>query len=103
MMNRVAAVFRPVIESSVLCGAIAGAPCMIVAVDDDFVVPVPTIMRASGFFRAGDNSSIAADARDDVAHQLAQAPSGWNAVAMKNGCEGSSTAITSPESSTALA
>jgi class 3 adenylate cyclase len=75
----IAEVVRRTLES---CGAIAGAPCMIVAVDDLFVVPVPTIMRASGFFRASDNSSIAADARDDVAHQLAQASSGWNAVAV---------------------
>lgn len=75
----IAEVVRRTLET---CGAIAGAPCMIVAVDDVFVVPVPTIMRASGFFRANDNSSIAADARDDVAHQLAQAPSGWNAIAV---------------------
>jgi hypothetical protein len=75
----IAEVVRRTLES---CGAIAGAPCMIVAVDDAFVVPVPTIMRASGLFRASDNYSIAADARDDVAHQLAQASSGWNAVAV---------------------
>jgi hypothetical protein len=75
----IAEVVRRTLET---CGAIAGAPCMIVAVDDDFVAPVPTIMRATGFFRASDNYSIAADARDDVAHQLAQAPAGWNAVAV---------------------
>jgi class 3 adenylate cyclase len=75
----IAEVVRRTLET---CGAIAGAPCMIVAVDDLFVVPVPTIMRASGFFRASDNSSIAADARDDVARQFAQASSGWNAIAV---------------------
>jgi class 3 adenylate cyclase len=75
----IAEVVRRTLES---CGAIAGAPCMIVAVDDVFVVPVPTIMKASDFFRVGDDSSIAADARDDVARQLAQASSGWNAVAV---------------------
>jgi class 3 adenylate cyclase len=75
----IAEVVRRTLES---CGAIAGAPCMVVAVDDLFVVPVPTIMKASGLFRASGNPSIAADARDDVAHQLAQAPSGWNAVAV---------------------
>jgi adenylate cyclase len=55
---------------------------MVVAVDDVFVVPVPTIMKATGFFKPVSNSSIAADARDDVAHQLADASSGWNAVAV---------------------
>ena len=55
---------------------------MVVAIDDVFVVPVPTIMKADGLFQAADNSSIAADARDDVAHQLADASSGWNAVAV---------------------
>ena len=41
----VAEVVRRALES---CGALAGVPCMIVAVDDDFVVPVPTIMKATG-------------------------------------------------------
>jgi class 3 adenylate cyclase len=64
------------------CGSLAGVPCMIVAVDDVFVVPVPTIMKATGFFRPTDNPSIAADARADVTHQFADASSGWNAVAV---------------------
>jgi hypothetical protein len=64
------------------CGALAGVPCMIVAVDDVFVVPVPASMRPTGFFSAANNGSIAAEARDDVARQLAEASSGWNAVAV---------------------
>ena len=64
------------------CGSLAGGPCMVVAVDDVFVVPVPTIMKPTGFFKAADNSSIAAGAREDVAHQLAEASSGWSAVAV---------------------
>jgi class 3 adenylate cyclase len=64
------------------CGAIAGVACMIVAVDDSFVVPVPSLMKATGLFRASGNSSIAADAREDVARKLAEASSGWNAVAV---------------------
>jgi class 3 adenylate cyclase len=64
------------------CGALAGVPCMIVAVDDTFVVPVPTIMKATGPFRPVDNPSIASDARDDVVRQLAEASTGWNAVAV---------------------
>jgi hypothetical protein len=64
------------------CGVIAGVPCMIVAVDDTFVVPVPTTLKVTGSFRAGGNSSIAADARDDVSRKLTDAASGWNAVSV---------------------
>ncbi len=64
------------------CGALAGVACLIVALDDTFVVPVPTTMKVTGFFRPAISSSIAADARDDVTHKLADATSGWNAVAV---------------------
>jgi len=64
------------------CGAIAGVPCMIVAVDDVFVVPVPITLKVTGFFQAAGSSSIAADARDDVSRKLMDASSGWNAVAV---------------------
>jgi adenylate cyclase len=64
------------------CGVVAGVPCMIVAADDAFVVQVPSIMRAVGFFHASSSPSIAADARDDTARKLADAGSGWNAVAV---------------------
>ena len=64
------------------CGAVAGVACMIVAVDEIFVVPVPTTLKATGFFRAASNSSIAMDARDDVARKLADASDGWSAVAV---------------------
>ena len=64
------------------CGAFTGAPCMIVAVDDSFVVPVPTLRRAIGFFHPDIDPSIAMNARDDVVRKLAEAPSGWNAVAI---------------------
>jgi adenylate cyclase len=60
------------------CGAVVGVPCMIVAADDDFVVPVPTTLRAIGFFRADRHPSIASGARDDVARKLADASSGWS-------------------------
>src|SRR6202022_1231967 len=55
------------------CGAVVGVPCMIVAADDAFVVPVPTTLKAIGFFRADRHPSIAADARDDAARKLADA------------------------------
>jgi hypothetical protein len=63
------------------CGAIAGAACMIVAVDDNFVVPIPSLFKVTGFFHAASNASIAADARDDVVRRLADGM-GWNAVAV---------------------
>jgi hypothetical protein len=65
-----------------MCGAVVGVACMIVAVDDVFVVPVPSTLKAIGFFRPASNPSIAADAREDVARKLADASSGWNAVAV---------------------
>jgi class 3 adenylate cyclase len=64
------------------CGAVAGVACMIVAVDDTFVVPVPSTLKAIGFFRADRSPLIAGDARDDVARKLADASSGWNAIAV---------------------
>ena len=64
------------------CGAVVGVACMVVAVDDVFVVPVPTLMKVTGMFRAANNASIAADQRDDVVRRLADAPTGWNAVAI---------------------
>ncbi|MBR0833161.1 adenylate/guanylate cyclase domain-containing protein [Bradyrhizobium manausense] len=63
------------------CGAFAGSACMIVAVDDVFVVPIPTLLRPNGFFHAATNSSIVADARDEVVRKLGDG-TGWNAVAV---------------------
>ena len=70
---------RRVIES---CGALAGAPCMIVAVDDNFIVPVPSTLKAIGIFKVAGNGVISPEARDNVARQLAEATNGWNAVAV---------------------
>lgn len=64
------------------CGAFTGIACMIVAVDDVFVVPLPATLKVIGFFHADRNASIVADARDDLARKLANASNGWNAVAV---------------------
>lgn len=64
------------------CGAVAGSPCMIVAVDDVFVVSVPTTLKTIGFFKPTDSSTISPSERDEVARKLADASSGWNAVAV---------------------
>jgi class 3 adenylate cyclase len=68
------------------CGSRAGVACMIVAIDDVFVVPIPTTRKPIGFFRASGNAEIAPDAREDVARRLGNAANGWNAVAV--GAEG---------------
>jgi class 3 adenylate cyclase len=67
------------------CGASAGVPCMIVAVDDDFVVPVPTTMQAVGFFRPASSSVIAPALRDELARRIGNAGGGWSAVALGAG------------------
>ena len=54
---------------------------MIIAVDDNFVVPVPKTMKATGFFRPATNSFVAANERDFLARRYASATKGWNAVA----------------------
>jgi class 3 adenylate cyclase len=64
------------------CGGIAGVPCMLVALNDNFVVPIPTSLKVTGFFKAAGNTMISASARDDVARRLADAQGGWNAVAV---------------------
>ncbi|WP_244068709.1 adenylate/guanylate cyclase domain-containing protein [Bradyrhizobium sp. Ce-3] len=64
------------------CGAVAGVPCTIVAVDDVFVVPIPATLRVAGFFKAADSSVIAPGERGDVVRKLADATAGWNAVAV---------------------
>lgn len=64
------------------CGAIAGVPCMIVALNENFVVPIPTTLRVTGFFKVAGNGVISPEARDDVARRMADATSGWNAIAV---------------------
>jgi adenylate cyclase len=62
-----------------------GVPCMIVAVDDRFVVPIPITMRVTGFFQANTNALILPELRSDVARRLGNATTGWNAVAVGAG------------------
>jgi len=67
------------------CGSRAGVACMIVAVDDVFVVPIPATMKVVESFRPASNVSIAAEEREEVARRLGNAPGGWNAVAVGAG------------------
>jgi TIR domain-containing protein len=59
-----------------------GAPCMIVAVDDRFVVAIPTTMKGTGFFQANTNALIVPELRSDVARRLGNVITGWSAVAV---------------------
>jgi hypothetical protein len=67
------------------CGSNAGVACMIVAVDDTFVVPIPATTKIVGFFRAGIHPAIAPEARSAIAKRFEGATSGWNAVAVGEG------------------
>jgi TIR domain len=64
------------------CGSSSSIPCLVVAVDNVFVVPVPETMKAVSLFHPASEPSIASDARNVVAGRLANAINGWNAVAV---------------------
>jgi hypothetical protein len=66
------------------CGR-RGFPCMIVAVDDRFVVAIPTTMKVTGFFQATTNAAILPELRSDVARRLRNVTNGWSAVAVGAG------------------
>jgi hypothetical protein len=65
-----------------ICGSFAGIPCLIIAVDDVFVIPVPTTMKPVGVFRPATHFAITPEKREDIALRLRSAKSGWNAVAV---------------------
>jgi hypothetical protein len=67
------------------CGYEAGVPCMVVAVDDSFVVPIPVTAKVVGFFRPTALTVLPSSLRDDIARRLGNATSGWNAVAVGAG------------------
>ena len=64
-----------------VCGNNAGTPCLIVAVDDNFVVQIPKTMKPVAFFRPATSSFVAANERDFLALRYAGATKGWSAVA----------------------
>jgi hypothetical protein len=64
------------------CGYNAGAACMIVALDDKFVVPIPRSMKVVGIYRPGAINTVVPELRDEVARRLGGATKGWNAVAI---------------------
>lgn len=64
-----------------VCGSNAGVPCMIVAVDDVFVVPLPTAMKVAGFLSADSIPAVAPELRADTVRRLRNAQTGWSALA----------------------
>ena len=64
------------------CGYTTGVACMAIAVDDTFVVPIPTLAKVVGFYRPEALFGVQAGPRDEIARRLAGAASGWNAVAV---------------------
>jgi adenylate cyclase len=55
---------------------------MIVAVDDRFVVAIPTTMKVTGFFQANTNALVLPELRSDLARRLGNVTTGWSAVAV---------------------
>ncbi len=66
------------------CGQLGGVPCMLLAVDDRFVVAIPTTMKTIGFFHASTNALILPELRSDAARRLGNVTTGWSAVAVGN-------------------
>jgi class 3 adenylate cyclase len=87
-----------------VCGNNNGVACMIVSVDDLFVVPLPTTMKPVNYFRNASPSTIAIAARNDALKRLSDNPGGWSAVAVgASGKVGLATKADKEETATAAA
>ena len=64
------------------CGRTYSSPCVVVAIDDTFVIPIPTLAKAVGFFRPEGLTGVTSEVRAEVARRLAGAPNSWDAVAV---------------------
>jgi hypothetical protein len=64
------------------CGHNSGLACILLAVDDVFVLPIPSSMKVVGLVQSRPIDVIASELRDDVAQRLRNSRSGWNAVAV---------------------
>lgn len=63
------------------CGNNAGVPCMIVSVDDVFVVPLPKTMKPTGLLRPDAISAVSAELREETVRRIRNAQGGWSALA----------------------
>jgi adenylate cyclase len=64
------------------CGYLGGLACMVIALDDTFVVPIPTLAKVVGLYQSDALTAVAPALKDDVARRLKNAASGWKAVAV---------------------
>ena len=64
------------------CGDTARVACMIIALDDSFVVPIPKSAKVVGFYRPDALNAVAAELREGVVRQLASSTKGWSALAV---------------------
>jgi adenylate cyclase len=63
------------------CGFKTSSACLVVAIDNTFVVPLPTVATVTGIYRAEALPGVLPHAREEVARRLAGVPNAWNAVA----------------------
>jgi DNA-binding winged helix-turn-helix (wHTH) protein len=63
------------------CGFSSRKACMIIEIDDQFIVPIPKLMKVVGFVASGIKD-LAPKLKEDVSLRLAGANTGWNAVAV---------------------
>jgi adenylate cyclase len=64
------------------CGYVSKAACLVVALDDTFVIAVPTLAKAVGFYRQDALFGMPTEERAEIARQLAASNNGWQAVAL---------------------
>jgi hypothetical protein len=64
------------------CGYVSKAACLVVALDDTFVIAVPTLAKAVGFYRQEALSALQVEVRAEVARRLATSNHGWHALAL---------------------
>lgn len=64
------------------CGHAAGIACKIIAVDNTFVVPIPTTMKVVGFFNPSTSPEVTPEMRGALVERFANAANAWNAVAV---------------------
>jgi hypothetical protein len=64
------------------CGHNAGVACMIIALDDKFVVPIPRSMKVVGFFHPEAINSVAPEFREEIVRRFVSTGHGWSALAI---------------------
>jgi adenylate cyclase len=63
------------------CGSNAGVPCMVLSVDNVFVVPMPKTMKIVGLLAPETITAVNPDVRSDVVRRIRNAQGGWSALA----------------------